>query len=858
MKATPIAEFLARKSRRARARAVDNPFAGAPQPRRQRRSRARLPSLRPGRGAGAALAGAGRWCARSIPPPSRRAASRRRVRHAAPAPEPDVDWEERLAEAYHRGVQEGLDAGKAEAATARALERAEWQKRAVVEKLDFQMNEFARLSETLTARFRRTGAARRRGGGAGLEAARAGPRRQADRRRTRRERRASDPRRRRRTPEGARARASCSRRSKTRSRRWRSTSNMSKRRASRSRSAPQSTEIRSELAAWARLIEDIVENGIDPMADDHHHGEIIIIKKKVVGRPRPSRRRLEDRVRRLHDGDDGVLPRAVDHQRDRQGHQDRHRPLFQPGEARKPRQGEEGRAWRDLRADRGRGREIRQGCRASRPRTKASRRRSPPPTDKARQEESAQEPRPARRSQGAGGRGATVLRAVRGARSHRRRPAGAARRARRRKRATPTRSGSTARSASIRSATPSSRSAPARPTIPSPSTPTRATRRRRLWSPARPGRTAAENPRPCSAEGDAKAPGEAPNPAPTPDAAADASAEAPRAARSQKAARPPRGPAKVEKELKQGVGAALKSGAGPDIETRQTKEGLLISLTDKLDFSMFAVGSAEPRPELVRAMEAIAKVVKATPGRHRRARPYRRATLSQRRLRQLAAFLRPRANGLLHADSRRRAGGPLHPRRGLRRPRAEGPRPSARRRQPPARNPHRGAEAMRRARLLLGAAGAARRRPTPARAARRRAAGDADRRAADAVLRHDARSAAPAGAHGQGRQGGLRRAARAHEGDRRGASPPLRPRRSRSRPSATRWCVYLLSGGQPSDIAKIVERGDFPAPERDLLRGAAGYAGGRAGRRGEAAAATTPAPRACGSAASSPMRNRCC
>ena len=39
--------------------------------------------------------------------------------------------------------------------------------------------------------------------------------------------------------------------------------------------------------------------------------------------------------------------------------------------------------------------------------------------------------------------------------------------------------------------------------------------------------------------------------------------------------------------------------------------------------------------------------------------------------------------------------------------------------------------------------------------------------------------------------------------------------------------VYLLSGGQPRDIAKIVERNAFPAPERDLLRGAAGYTGGR-------------------------------
>jgi chemotaxis protein MotC len=39
--------------------------------------------------------------------------------------------------------------------------------------------------------------------------------------------------------------------------------------------------------------------------------------------------------------------------------------------------------------------------------------------------------------------------------------------------------------------------------------------------------------------------------------------------------------------------------------------------------------------------------------------------------------------------------------------------------------------------------------------------------------------------------------------------------------------VYLLSGGQPRDIAKIMERGDFPPAERDLLRGAAGYTGGR-------------------------------
>ena len=42
--------------------------------------------------------------------------------------------------------QEGLDAARDEAATQRALERAEWQKRAVIERLDFQINEYAKLA----------------------------------------------------------------------------------------------------------------------------------------------------------------------------------------------------------------------------------------------------------------------------------------------------------------------------------------------------------------------------------------------------------------------------------------------------------------------------------------------------------------------------------------------------------------------------------------------------------------------------------------------------------------------------------------------------------------------------------------
>ena len=43
-----------------------------------------------------------------------------------------------------------MDAANTAAANARALERTESQKRAVVEKLDFQMNEYARVAEAIS------------------------------------------------------------------------------------------------------------------------------------------------------------------------------------------------------------------------------------------------------------------------------------------------------------------------------------------------------------------------------------------------------------------------------------------------------------------------------------------------------------------------------------------------------------------------------------------------------------------------------------------------------------------------------------------------------------------------------------
>ena len=47
----------------------------------------------------------------------------------------------------------------------------------------------------------------------------------------------------------------------------------------------------------------------------------------------------------------------------------------------------------------------------------------------------------------------------------------------------------------------------------------------------------------------------------------------------------------------------------PGIEVAATNEGLLISITDKYNFGMFAIASAQPRPELVVFMEKIGKVL---------------------------------------------------------------------------------------------------------------------------------------------------------------------------------------------------------------------------------------------------------
>ncbi len=89
--------------------------------------------------------------------------------------------------------------------------------------------------------------------------------------------------------------------------------------------------------------------------------------------------------------------------------------------------------------------------------------------------------------------------------------------------------------------------------------------------------------------------------------------------------------AEAAKSLAQEINAALRAAPGlprPELSVEATPEGLLVSLTDKSDFGMFAVGSAEPRPELVVLMESVAKVLASKTGNlvvrgHTDGRPFR-------------------------------------------------------------------------------------------------------------------------------------------------------------------------------------------------------------------------------------------
>jgi chemotaxis protein MotB len=93
------------------------------------------------------------------------------------------------------------------------------------------------------------------------------------------------------------------------------------------------------------------------------------------------------------------------------------------------------------------------------------------------------------------------------------------------------------------------------------------------------------------------------------------------------------------KKLQAAISAALASlGAEhPVAEVRETEEGLLVNLTDDVNYGMFTVGSAEPTPGLIRAIDKITPLLSQRPGQvvvrgHTDNRPFRSAEYDNWRL----------------------------------------------------------------------------------------------------------------------------------------------------------------------------------------------------------------------------------
>jgi chemotaxis protein MotB len=95
--------------------------------------------------------------------------------------------------------------------------------------------------------------------------------------------------------------------------------------------------------------------------------------------------------------------------------------------------------------------------------------------------------------------------------------------------------------------------------------------------------------------------------------------------------------AELKGEILKAVQPSKDASPQPHIEVRRTGAGTLISLTDDFDFTMFAVGSAEPHAKVVRAMTQIARILQSRSGKivirgHTDARPFRSANYDNWRL----------------------------------------------------------------------------------------------------------------------------------------------------------------------------------------------------------------------------------
>ncbi|RCS23982.1 MotB family protein [Phyllobacterium salinisoli] len=83
--------------------------------------------------------------------------------------------------------------------------------------------------------------------------------------------------------------------------------------------------------------------------------------------------------------------------------------------------------------------------------------------------------------------------------------------------------------------------------------------------------------------------------------------------------------------------AAAKEPNSPDITVVPADGGVMIQLTDKIDYGMFAIGSAKPDRRVVEVLEKIAKIIASRPGSviisgHTDARPFKSASYDNWRL----------------------------------------------------------------------------------------------------------------------------------------------------------------------------------------------------------------------------------
>jgi chemotaxis protein MotB len=95
--------------------------------------------------------------------------------------------------------------------------------------------------------------------------------------------------------------------------------------------------------------------------------------------------------------------------------------------------------------------------------------------------------------------------------------------------------------------------------------------------------------------------------------------------------------ARLLADLNKRLAGEAKSMQGPQLDVQATEDGILISLTDRQNFAMFAIGSAEPQPRVLHMMDAIAASLQSLQGDivvrgHTDGRPYRSATYDNWRL----------------------------------------------------------------------------------------------------------------------------------------------------------------------------------------------------------------------------------